>query len=65
MKIAFEIIGIFIVSALFMAIPILCTLSFVYSWFAFLKFILVVACFVEYFGLMNLLSEIGDKQDKR
>lgn len=65
MKIAFEIIGISIVSAFLIAIPILCTLSFVYNWFEGLNFILIIACFVEYFGLMNLLSEIGNKQDKR
>lgn len=65
MKIVFEIIGAFIVALFLMALPILCTLSFAYNWFPGVKFILTVACFVEYFGLINLLSEKADKQDKR
>lgn len=63
MKIAFEIVGTFIISLFFMSIPILCTLSFVYNWFAGIRFILIVACFVEWFGLINLLVGIADKQD--
>lgn len=63
MKIAFEIVGTFIISLFFMSIPILCTLSFVYNWFAGIKFILIVACLVEYFGLMSLLVDVADKQD--
>ena len=53
----FEIIGAFIVSLLLMAIPILCTLSFVYNWFASFKFLFIVACFVEWLGLINLLMK--------
>lgn len=63
MKILFEIIGNFIVSLFLIAIPILCTLSLVYNWFAGLKFILIVACFIEWFGLVNLFAKIGDKRD--
>ena len=63
MKKAFEIIGAFIISLLFISIPILCTLSFVYNWFGSLKLILIVACFVEWVGLMSLLVDISDKQD--
>ena len=65
MKTVFEIIGAFIVSLFLISIPILCTLSFAYNWYPGLKFILTVACFVEYFGLINLLLEKSDKQDKR
>lgn len=65
MKIVFEIIGTFIVSLFLMAIPILCALSFAYNWYAGLKFILVVACWIELLGLMSLLLEIGDKQERR
>ena len=65
MKIVFEIIGAFIVSLFLIAIPILCTLSIIYNWFPGIKFILVVACFVDLFGLINLLLEIGDKQNKK
>lgn len=63
MKTVFEIVGTFIVSLFLIAIPILCTLSFVYNWFPGLKFFLLVACIVEYFGLITLLTEIADKQD--
>ena len=65
MKIVFEIIGTFIVSLFLMAIPILCALSFAYNWYAGLKFILVVACWIELLGLMSLLLEIVDKQGKK
>ena len=63
MKTVFEIIGNFIVSLFLIAIPILCTLSLVYNWYVGFKFILIVACFIEYFGLINLLSQIADKRD--
>ena len=63
MKKAFEIIGTFIISLFFISIPILCTLSFVYNWFASFKFILIVACLVELFVLISLLVEIADKQN--
>lgn len=63
MKIASEIIGIFIISLILMAIPILCSLSFAYDWYPGLKVILSIACFVEWIGLMSLLSKIMDKED--
>ena len=63
MKIAFEVVGTFIISLFFMSIPILCTLSFVYDWFASFKFILIVACIVEWVGLINLLVSVADKQN--
>lgn len=63
MKAVFEIIGTFIVSSFFIAVPILCTLSFVYDWFPGLKLILFCGCFFEWLRLMCLLSEIADKQD--
>ena len=51
MKIASEIVGIFIISLVMMAIPILCTLSFAYNWF------------VEWIGLMSLIMNASDKKD--
>ena len=63
MKIACEMVGIFIISLVMVAIPILCPLSFVYNWFVGLKFILSVACFLEWIGLMNLLADAMDKKD--
>ena len=63
MKAVFETIGALIVSLFLMAIPILCTLSLVYNWFPGLKFILIIACFIELFGLISLLLEIGDKKE--
>lgn len=65
MKIISEIIGIFIISLFLIAIPILCTLSFVYNWFPGAKFILLVTCIFEWFGLINLLGKISDEQDKK
>lgn len=63
MKIAFEVVGTFIISLFFISIPILCTLSFVYNWLSSLKFILIVTCLVEWVGLMSLLVDVADKQD--
>lgn len=55
MKIAFEMIGALIVSLISMAIPILCTLSFVYDWDGLFKTILIFACLFELLGLASLL----------
>ena len=55
MKRVFEIIGAFIVALLLIGIPILLTLSFAYNWFASLKFILICACLIEWFGITSLL----------
>lgn len=63
MKTVFELIGSFIVSLLLICIPVLCTLSFVYDWYLGVKFFLIVACGVEYLGLINLLLEMADKRD--
>lgn len=63
MKIVFEMIGSFIASLFFISIPVLCTLSLVYNWFPGVIFALIVACCVEFFGLMYLLLEIADKQN--
>lgn len=63
MKIVFEIIGTFIVSLLFIAVPILCTLSFVYDWFVGLKLILFFGCIFEFSTLICLLSEIANMKD--
>lgn len=63
MKIASEIVGIFIISWIMMAIPILCTLSWAYNWFAGLKFILSIICFFEWIGIMSLISNTTDRKD--
>lgn len=63
MKIVCEIVGIFIISLIIIAMPVLCTLSFVYNWYVFLKFILSIACFFEWIGLMNLLVNAADKKN--
>ena len=63
MKLTFEIVGTFIVSLFFMSIPVLCTLSFVYSWYPGIKMILIVACIVEWIGLISLLIDVADNQD--
>ena len=63
MKIVSEIVGLFVISIVFMAIPVLCSLSFAYNWFGGLKLILVIACLFEWVGLMSLLSNKSDKHD--
>jgi len=63
MSMAFETIGIFIVSLFFISIPILCALSFVYNWLGGLKLILTLACFVEWVGLACLLIDVADNHD--
>lgn len=65
MKAIFETIGALIVSLFLMAIPILCTLAIVYNWVAGIKVISIFACFIELLGLISLLLEIGDKQERR
>ena len=57
MRIISEIIGIFIISLFMIAIPILCALSFAYNWYVGIKFILSIACFAEWIGLINLILE--------
>ena len=47
MKTAFEIIGLFIVSLFCISIPVLCTLSFAYDWFAGCKIFLIMGCLAE------------------
>lgn len=63
MKILSEIVGLFVISLVLMAVPVLCTLSFAYNWLSFFKFILSIACFVECIGLMSLLAYMFDKHD--
>lgn len=63
MKIVSEIIGLFIISLVMIAVPILCALSFAYNWFVGLKFILSIACFVEWICFMSLLSNMADKKE--
>lgn len=63
MKIVSEIIGLFVMSSILTAVPILCALSFAYNWFPGLKFILIIACLFEWVGLMSLLASMFDKQD--
>lgn len=59
MKTVFEKIGAFIVALFLMAVPITCSLSFVYNWASSLKFIFIVACFIEFLGLISLLKKGG------
>lgn len=63
MRAVFELIGLFIVSLFFISVPILCTLSIVYNWYVGFRFLLIVVCFIEYFGLINLLLQIVYNQD--
>lgn len=62
MKRVFEIIGAFIVALLLISIPILLTLSFAYNWLSILKFTLICACLIEWFGLVSLLFVLCEVQ---
>lgn len=59
MRTVFEMIGLLIASLFLMSMPVLCTLSFAYNWFASLKFILIIACIIELFGLASLLYVVS------
>lgn len=47
-EIVFQFIGAFIVSAIIMAIPILCTLSYVLLWYEGLRFLLTIGTALVY-----------------
>lgn len=44
----FKAIGILVVGAVIIAIPILCGLAFGFHWHSFIKIILVILCIIEY-----------------
>lgn len=55
-------IGVFVITAILYAIPILTACSFIYEWDGFFQFVLVVASMIEFCGLSTL---IVDKADNR
>lgn len=50
-------IGSFVVAIIFIAIPILVSLSFVYDWYGCIKLFLIIATSLELFGLVDLITK--------
>ena len=57
MKDTIIIIGTIVVSLLLMGIPIIMTISFIYVWGTFLKYVLVMFSLGELFALSKLIGE--------
>ena len=57
MKETIIIIGTIVVSILLMGIPIIMTISFIYDWGTFLKYVLVMFSLGELFALSKLIGE--------
>lgn len=57
MKDTIIIIGTIVVSLLLMGIPIIMTLSFIYDWGTFLKYVLVMLSLGELFALSLLIGQ--------
>lgn len=55
-------IGVFVITAILYAIPILTACSFIYEWNGFFQLVLIVASIIEFLGLGTL---IVDKSDDR
>lgn len=55
-------IGVFVVTAILYAIPILTTCSFIYEWDGFFQVVLIIASMIEFCGLSVL---IADKVSRR
>ena len=51
-------IGIFILSAILMAIPILTTCAFVFNWVADIKFFLILLSMSEFIVISTLINEV-------
>lgn len=56
-KTILEMIGSFVVAIIFIAIPILVSLSFVYDWYGCIKLFLIIATSLELFGLVDLITK--------
>lgn len=50
-------IGVFVVTAILYAIPILTACSFIYEWDGFFQVVLIVASVIEFFGLSVLIAD--------
>lgn len=55
-------IGVFVITAILYAIPILTACSFIYGWDGFIQLVLIVASMIEFVELGFLII---DKTDKR
>lgn len=51
-------IGVIVIGLIIIAIPILCGLSFGYNWYGGIKTFLVVLVIIEYFRVVDKISDI-------
>ena len=56
-----QVIGAFLVSVAIMAVPILVTCSFIYSWYSIIKYLLVIMCVIEFGWLMITTLYISEE----
>lgn len=50
-------IGVFVVSAILYAIPILTACSFIYEWDGFFQVVLIIASIIEFCGISVLIAD--------
>ena len=58
-----QVIGIFVLSSILIAIPLLTAFSFAYNWLGGVKFFLSVATFFEFCGLIFFINKECLKED--
>lgn len=63
MKAIVYIIGVFVVTAILYAIPILTICSFIYEWDGFLKTVLLMVSIIECCGLGSLIADMVCKEE--
>ena len=57
MKIIVNLIGVFVVTVILYAIPILTACSLIYEWDGFFQLVLIVASIIEFCGVCTLLTD--------
>lgn len=56
-------LGVFVVTAILFAIPILTACSFIYEWDGFFQVVLIVASLIEFCGLSSLIADkVSEKE---
>ena len=53
-------IGVFVITAILYAIPILTACSFIYGWDGFIQLVLIVASIIEFCGISVLIVDKSD-----
>ena len=55
-------LGVFVLTAILYAIPILTACSFIYEWDGFFQLVLIVASIIEFLGLGTLIVDKSDNK---